>query len=482
MTKKNVFITTAIDYTNDVIHIGQAYEKILADCVARYYRFKLGDTGNGEKVYFLTGTDEHGTTNEKAARARNLEPLAHVNEISTKDKEQIDSLNISYNRFIRTTDEDHKKVVTEFLKKALETGDVYKSKYVGYYCEGCESHKTLSELNENKQCPLHLTRQIQELEEDNYFFKLSKYMDFLKDLIKNSPKFILPAGKQNEMLAFLERGLNDIPISRPFTKVPWGIPVPGDEEQVVYVWYDALVNYYTAGIQNGFWNEETKIIHFVGKDIVRFHTLLWPAMLKNVNYHLPDTVYVHGFINLNGEKISKSRGNVIRPLELVEQFGADAVRYYFLKHGPITEDVSVSLEHLKEVYNSDLANGLGNTVARIAKLAEISEFEFPPHTTNQEEELGETFEVFSRFNDFRVDLVLQKIWEKLAELDKHINENEPWKISDKQKLHEVLDYEINQIRNAAKWVEPFIPGTALKIQKQFAESNIKTSEVLFPRL
>ena len=482
MTKKNVFITTAIDYTNDVIHIGQAYEKILADCVARYYRFKLGDTGNGEKVYFLTGTDEHGTTNEKAARARNLEPLAHVNEISAKDKEQIDSLNISYNRFIRTTDEDHHKIVTEFLEKALETGDVYKSKYVGYYCEGCESHKTLSELNENKQCPLHLTRQIQELEEDNYFFKWSKYVDFLRDLIKNSPEFILPAGKQNEMLAFLEKGLNDIPISRPYTKVPWGIPVPGDEEQVVYVWYDALTNYYTAGIQNGFWNEDTKIIHFVGKDIVRFHTLLWPAMLKNVNYHLPDTVYVHGFINLNGEKISKSRGNVIRPLELVEQFGADAVRYYFLKHGPITEDVSVSLEHLKEVYNSDLANGLGNTVARIAKLAEISEFEFPPHTTNQEEELGETFEVFSRFNDFRVDLVLQKIWEKLAELDKHINENEPWKISDKQKLHEVLDYEINQIRNAAKWVEPFIPGTALKIQKQFAESNIKTSEVLFPRL
>ena len=482
MTKKNVFITTAIDYTNDVIHIGQAYEKILADCVARYYRFKLGDTGNGEKVYFLTGTDEHGTTNEKAARARNLEPLAHVNEISAKDKEQIDSLNISYNRFIRTTDEDHHKIVTEFLKKALETGDVYKSKYVGYYCEGCESHKTLSELNENKQCPLHLTRQIQELEEDNYFFKWSKYMDFLKDLIKNSPKFILPAGKQNEMLAFLERGLNDIPISRPFTKVPWGIPVPGDEEQVVYVWYDALVNYYTAGIQNGFWNEETKIIHFVGKDVVRFHTLLWPAMLKNVNYHLPDTIYVHGFINLNGEKISKSRGNVIRPLELVEQFGADAVRYYFLKHGPITEDVSISLEHLKEVYNADLANGLGNTVARIAKLAEKSGLEFTEHTTNQEKDIEETSEVYSRFNDFRIDLVLQKVWEKLAALDKHINENEPWKISDKQKLKEVLDFEINQIRNAAICIEPFMPSTALKIQRQFATSIIKTSEVLFPRL
>ena len=482
MTKKKVFITTAIDYTNDVIHIGQAYEKILADCVARYYRLKLGDSGNGEKVYFLTGTDEHGTTNEKAARARNLEPLVHVNEISAKDKEQIDSLNVSYNRFIRTTDEDHKKVVTEFLKKALETGDVYKSKYVGYYCEGCESHKTLSELNENKQCPLHLTRQIQELEGDNYFFKWSKYMDFLKDLIKNSPKFILPAGKQNEMLAFLERGLNDIPISRPFTKVPWGIPVPGDEEQVVYVWYDALVNYYTAGIQNGFWNEETKIIHFVGKDVVRFHTLLWPAMLKNVNYHLPDTIYVHGFINLNGEKISKSRGNVIRPLELVEQFGADAVRYYFLKHGPITEDVSISLEHLKEVYNADLANGLGNTVARIAKLAEKSGLEFTEHTTNQEKDIEETSEVYSRFNDFRIDLVLQKVWEKLAALDKHINENEPWKISDKQKLKEVLDFEINQIRNAAICIEPFMPSTALKIQRQFATSIIKTSEVLFPRL
>ncbi|EKD95608.1 MAG: Methionyl-tRNA synthetase, partial [uncultured bacterium] len=277
-------------------------------------------------------------------------------------------------------------------------------------------------------------------------------------------------------------GLNDIPISRPFTKVPWGIPVPGDEEQVVYVWYDALVNYYTAGIQNGFWNEETKIIHFVGKDVVRFHTLLWPAMLKNVNYHLPDTIYVHGFINLNGEKISKSRGNVIRPLELVEQFGADAVRYYFLKHGPITEDVSISLEHLKEVYNADLANGLGNTVARIAKLAEKSGLEFTEHTTNQEKDIEETSEVYSRFNDFRIDLVLQKVWEKLAALDKHINENEPWKISDKQKLKEVLDFEINQIRNAAICIEPFMPSTALKIQRQFATSIIKTSEVLFPRL
>jgi len=479
MAKKKVFITTAIDYTNDVIHIGQAYEKILADCVARYYRNKLGE----QNVYFLTGTDEHGTTNEKAAKARNLEPRAHVNDISTKDKEQIDSLTVSYNRFIRTTDEDHKRTVTEFLTKALETGDVYKSKYTGYYCEGCESHKTLSELNENKQCPLHLTRQIQELAEDNYFFKWSKYVDFLKDLITTSPEFILPAGKQHEMLAFLERGLNDIPISRPYNKVPWGIPVPGDEEQVVYVWYDALTNYYTVGIQNGFWNEETKIIHFVGKDIVRFHTLLWPAMLKNVNYHLPDTVYVHGFINLNGEKISKSRGNVIRPSELVEQYGADAVRYYFLKHGPITEDVSISLEHLKEVYNADLANGLGNTVARIAKLAEKSGLEFEVKAIESLFDKNAFKQSLSTvLETFRPDLLIMELNRLRASLDRYINETEPWKIKNKDDLKLVIQQLIDELRFIAKNLEPVIPDTSKKIQKQFSTGRIAATAILFPRM
>jgi len=369
---KKFFITTAIDYTNDVIHIGHAYQKILADTLARYYRLKIGK----ENTYFLTGTDEYGTTNQKAAEKAELSPKEYVDGISSKNKEQIDYLNISYDRFIRTTDADHKEQVINFYKKSLENGDIYKDSYEGLYCEGCESYKTLTELNEEGECLLHPTRKIQKIQEENYFFKWSKYSDFLLDLLKDET-FVLPEGKCKEMIAFVEQGLKDLPVTRPKYKVSWGIEAPNDTEHVLYVWFDALVNYFTAGKPLGFWEDDTKIVHILGKDNARWHALLWPAMLKSAGYRVPSTIYVHGFINLNGEKISKSRGNVIRPSDLVRDFGVDAVRYYFLKQGPIVEDVDISIDQLKEVYNSDLANGLGNTVSRIAKLAERSNLEFP---------------------------------------------------------------------------------------------------------
>jgi len=474
MAKNKVYITTAIDYANDVVHIGQAYEKILADAAARYFREKIGENN----VYFSTGTDEHGTTNQRAAEKRNITPQQHVDEISAQDIEQADALNISYDRFIRTTDKDHEKVAADLFAQAVATGDVYKGKYEGFYCEGCETHKTLSDLNEAGQCPLHTTRQIQKIEEENYFFKWSKYSDFLKKLV-SSENFVLPERKRNEMLAMIDAGLKDKPVSRPKSKVSWGIPVPGDPDQVLYVWYDALVNYYTIGSQTGYWSEDTRIIHFVGKDIATFHVLLWPAMLRNVGIRVPDTVYVHGFINLDGEKISKSKGNVIRPTDLVEKYGVDPVRYYFLKHGPITDDVSVSVKQLEEVYNSDLANGLGNTVARLAKLAERSGFEFP--VKNVGSEIWNQ-EWAKPFDEFRVDLVLQNIWAKLAELDKHINDNEPWKIQDKTKLKEVLSYEIDELRLVTEMLKPFIPQTAKKIEEHLFKTEIKSFEVLFPRL
>src|SRR3989344_6618525 len=358
------YVTTAIDYTNNVIHIGHAYQKILADVLARYHR-QIGD-----KTFFLTGTDEHGTTNEQAAKAAGKDPQTFVDEISAKDREQIDSLNINYDRFIRTTDPDHKKLVKEFYLKVKKNGDIYKGVYKGLYCVGCESYKTDSEIIDGK-CPLHPTRELQQIEEENYFFAWSKYEDFLRKLIKKNPGFVQPEARRNEMLAFLDQGLRDIAISRQKDKVSWGIPIPDDPEHVNYVWFDALINYVSGAPD--FWPAD---VHILGKDNVRWHALLWPAMLKSAGYKLPKTIYGHGFINLNGEKISKSRGNVIRPNELVKEFGVDGVRYYFIRFGPWVEDVDISVEHLREVYNADLANGLGNTVARIAKLAEKSGLEF----------------------------------------------------------------------------------------------------------
>ena len=469
--KKKILITTAIDYTNDVIHIGQAYEKILADSFARYHRL-LNKYG---KVGFVTGTDEHGTTNEKAAKKLGIDTKTHVDNISKQDKEQIDSLNISYDRFIRTTDEDHKKTASNFFKKSYENGDIYKGTYEGLYCEGCESYKTLNELNDQGQCTLHPTREIQKYKEDNYFFAWSKYTDFLKGLVQNE-RFVLPEGKKREMLAFIENGIQDIPITRPKFKLPWGITCPIDEEQVIYVWFDALINYFTFGNQNNLWDEETKIVHFVGKDIARWHSLLWPSMLKSAGYSVPTTIYVHGFINLKGEKISKSRGNVIRPSEIVSKYGTDAIRYYFLRYGPVVEDVDLSIEHLESVYNGELANGLGNAAARIAKLAENSgiSFKLSKEVTN--------LDSLSPISDFRTDLAIQNVWKKLSALDKHINENEPWKIKDKKRLGEILSHEVEEMRNIATLLEPFMPTTSSKMKQIFNMELIKTQEALFPRI
>jgi len=475
VAKSKILVTTAIDYTNDVIHIGHAYQKILADALVRHYRLKYGE----DNVYFLTGTDEYGTTNEKAAKEAEVSPREHVDNISKKDQEQLDLLNISYDRFIRTTDKDHMKTAQKFYSKAFENGDIYKGLYDGLYCNGCESAKTLSELNEQGQCALHPTKKIQQLKEENYFFKWSKYSKFiLKQL--SDPNFVLPEGKRKEMISFVEQGLRDIPISRPKSKVSWGIDVPNDADQVIYVWFDALVSYFTGAKPVGFWDENTKIIHILGKDNTRWHAVLWPAMLKSAGERLPDVVYVHDFISLNGQKISKSLGNIIRPSDLVEKYGSDITRYYFLKHGPVAGDADFTEDHLKKVYNADLANGLGNTVARIAKLAENSGLSFEPVDFAEEKIINSS--VFEPLKKYRADLVLANIWRKLASLDKHINDNEPWKIKEKAKLHETLLYEITELRKIAFMLVPFVPVTAKKIQGQLDRSKIEATEPLFPRI
>lgn len=479
MQKQKVLITTAIDYTNDVIHIGQAYEKILADAVARYYRKKLGP----DNVFFVTGTDEHGTTNLRAAEQRGISVKEHVKEISLKDQEQIDALAISYDRFIHTTDADHMQVAANFFQKSIAAEKIYKDSYDGLYCEGCEAYKMLNDLNEDGQCELHPTREIQTYSEENYFFKWSDYTNFLTGLLTNNTLQVIPEKKKNEMLAFIENGLQDIPVSRPTFKLPWGIPTPNDSEQVIYVWYDALINYYTTGKDTGFWDEDTHIVHFIGKDIARWHTLLWPAMLSSAEIRLPDTVYVHGFMNLDGNKISKSRGNVIRPTDLVNKYGVDAIRYYLLKNGPIIEDVDISRDHLCETYTADLANGLGNVVARTATLLEKSEAQLAP-ADYVAVELTEDMQ--RRWEEYRVDQVLILIWEEIHALDKYIDEQKPWKLLKNQDT-DITSLPIWQkladaIREIASYIEPFMPETAQKIQDQFAGSTVTAQEGLFPRI
>lgn len=462
---KKFYITTAIDYVNGVIHIGHAYQKIVSDVLARYHRQK------GNETFFLTGTDEHGSKSEQSAKEEGKTPKEYVDEISKLDREQIDALNISYDRFIRTTDEDHKEIVKEFYLKVKNNGDIYKGEYRGLYCVGCEEYKTPSQIVDDK-CPLHPTKKLEETKEENYFFKWSKYAKFLKDYIADNPDFILPNSQRKNMLGFLKDGLEDIAISRPKEKVSWGIPVPDDPNQVIYVWFDALINYLTYGLEKKCWPAE---IHVLGKDNTRWHALLWPAMLKSAGYELPKTIYGHGFTTINGQKISKSLGNIIRPTDLIKEYGVDGVRYYFIRFGPWIEDVDITLDKIKETYNSDLANGLGNLVARVSTLAENSHLEFKPQEFTIDPEID------IAISKLEIPQAIEVIWKNIRELDVLINEKKVWELKGEE-LQKVLEFLVSDIRQIAVNLKPFLPATAEKIEKQFAGVKIKKSEPLFPRL
>jgi len=460
---KKFYVTTAIDYTNDVIHAGHAYQKIIADILARYHRLI------GDKTFFLTGTDEHGEKSQQAADKKGIPPQRFVDEISAQDKKQLDALNLSYDRFIRTTDEDHKKTVAEFYLKVKAAGDIYKGEYQGLYCVGCESFKNSSDLIDGK-CPLHPNKELEKVKEENYFFRWSKYRDFLLKHITDNPDFVKPESQRKNMLGFLKDGLEDLVITRPRTRVSWGIPVPDDDNFTIYVWFDALLNYISGAPD--FWPAD---VHILGKDNARWHALLWPAMLKSAGYELPKTIYSHGFINIDGQKISKSLGNVIRPIELVDKFGIDAVRYYFVRFGPAVEDIDISLEKIKGVYNADLANGLGNLVSRVAKLCETNK------TVLRNKNYELSIPVTESLDKFEFDKALEYIWSQITETDKKINLEKPWETNGPQVNNTLQNY-VKSILQIATNLQPFLPKTAQKILDQFGGKSIKSGTPLFPRL
>ncbi len=462
---KKFYITTAIDYTNDVVHIGHSYQKILADALARYHRLI------GDETYFLTGTDEHGQKVEKSAEEKKIEPKKFVDQIVIADKAEWKRLNISYDRFIRTTDKDHVKFAQKIYLKSKKAGDIYLGEYDGLYCENCEDYLTESDLVDGK-CRFHPNKPPLKIKEKNYFFRLSKYQKFLEDLLEKNPQFVIPESKRKETLSFIKSGLKDFAVSRP--NIKWGIPIPDDPEQTIYVWFDALINYLTYGVQKKCWPAD---VHVLGKDNLRFHAVYWPAMLKSAGYKLPKTILIHDFVSLNGKKISKSLGNIIRSSDLVDQFGTDPIRYYFLRYGPLRNDTNFTLEKLKDVYNADLANGLGNLTARVSKLCENSALHFhQPTDQNLYPQVKKALE------SFRFDKALDFIWyKKITHGDKILDQEKPWQLEG-QKLDLVLQKLVKEIREIAFNLRPFLPETAEKIEKQFKGPKIKAEKPLFPRL
>ena len=360
---KKFYLTTAIDYVNGPPHIGHAYEKIASDVIVRHFRQR------GYEVFFLTGVDEHGIKIEKTAAAKDMTPQQYCDEISAKFKETWDKLDIFYDRFIRTTDEDHKKVVQHIFKTLLEKGDIYKASYTGLYCNGCECFVSPKDLTEDGCCPDHKTKP-QEVQEENYFFALTKYKQRLEEHIKNNPDFIQPEFRKNELLNQL-KDTEDISVSRSKASVSWGIPVPDDDEQVIYVWIDALSNYLTGA---GYLSDEEKFnkfwpadVHMIGKDILKFHAIYWPTILMAMDLPLPKTIFAHGWITVEDTKMSKSLGNVISPIDIMNEYNlpnSDAVRYFLMTTAIFGSDGNYSDEEFKAKVNADLANNLGNLLNR----------------------------------------------------------------------------------------------------------------------
>lgn len=474
------YVTTSIPYVNGEPHVGHALEFLQADVLARAARSR------GDKVIYSTGTDEHGTKVAEKAKAENESPQAYVDKMSEGFVELLKLLNVSNDRFVRTTDKAHEQRAS-LIWKGLEH-DIYKDKYVGWYDVKQEEFVPEGQADPERMKPDH-PQAYHKLEEDNYFFKLSKYTDQIRDAIMTEAFLVVPKTRRNEVLALIEDGLEDISISRPKEKLDWGIPVPGDKNQVMYVWFEALMNYLTVlGYPEHddfkhFWPANVQI---VGKDISRFHAAIFPGMLLSLGLPLAKMLYVHGFITREGKAMSKSLGNGIAPKEIVDKYGVDACRYYFLRHIPSYEDGDFSWETFEAAYNNELANELGNAVQRTAAM--ISKYQgglvgdIPPAE-------HDTAQYLEALDACRFDRALDEVWERVRGLNQYIDEEKPWAIAspkkgepDQDHLREVLANQVSDLLQIADLLEPFMPETAVKIRNVFKEGVIRPIEgTLFPK-
>jgi methionyl-tRNA synthetase len=463
------YITTAIPYVNAPPHIGFSLELAQADVLAR--RERLRD----KEVFFLTGTDEHGLKNYRTALAAGKTPADFADEHSDLFKALLGALNISSDDFIRTIDRKRHWPAAQKLWRALaNSGDIYKKPYQGFYCAGHETFHPELELV-GGECPSYPGRKLEFVEEENYFFRLSKYTSELKLLIAKEEIRILPESRKNEILALLETGLEDVSFSRQRSNLSWGIPVPEDPEHTMYVWCDALSNYLSGVdyIQAGakfqkFWPPDIQVI---GKDILRFHAAIWPAMLLSAKLPLPKTILVHGFITSGGQKMSKTAGNVVDPFEMIDKYGADAVRYFLLREIPTTEDGDFTEAKLKERYNADLANGLGNLLARVLAIGEKYGREFTIGAEDLSRETKESWDAYEKaFWGFRLHEALASIWRVIHRTDEYLNQKEPWRMlkghdydfseSLGDEISQVLSSSILALANIAWMLQPFLPVSA----------------------